>query len=85
MLSDNGNVLNLTQFKHKFNMNINFLDYFSLVDVIPQKWKRAAKTVKLDDNTNFQEDFVLKITSVKQVCRLVHKECTQRIIKTPVS
>ena len=85
MLSFNGDILNLTQFKHKFNMNINFLDYFSLVDAIPQKWKRAVKTVKLDDNTNSQEKFVLKITNVKQVCKLVHKKCTQRIIKTPVS
>jgi hypothetical protein len=66
-------------------MNINFLDYYSLVDAIPQKWKRAVKTGILDDNTNSQEEFILQIIKVKQVCRLVHKELTERIIKTPVS
>ena len=47
--------------------------------------KGLFKTVKLDDDTNFQEDFVLNITCVKQVCRLFHKESTQRNIKTHVS
>ena len=48
MLSDNGKIWIW------FNLNIN-----SIVDAIPPKWKKAVKTVKLDDNNSFQEDFIL--------------------------
>ena len=45
ILSENGSILSLTQFKEKFNLNVNFLNYFSLVHAIPQKWKRDVKMV----------------------------------------
>ena len=66
ILSENGSILSLTQFKEKFDLNVNFLNYFSLVHAIPQKWKRDVKIVdkEVNDNT-FQEELILKLLKTK--------------------
>ncbi len=86
MLSDNGDILNLSQLKEKFQLNINFMNYFSLVYAIPQKWKCDVKMVDRDDSgDNFQNEFFLKLEETKKVCKLVHEICIHKLFKSPVS
>ena len=85
ILSENGSILSLTQFKEKFDFNVNFLNYFSLVHAIPQKWKRDVKIVDKEVNNNtFQEELILKLLKTKKVCKLVHGLLVQKLFKTPV-
>ena len=85
ILSENGSVLNVSQLKEKFNLNVNFLNYFSLVHAIPQKWKRDVKTVdkELNDNT-FQSELIMKLMKTKKVCKLVHEMSIKQLYETPV-
>ena len=82
ILSENGSILSLTQFKEKFDSNVNFLNYFSLLHAIPQKWKRDVKIVdkEVNDNT-FQEELILKLLKTKKVCKLVRGMLVQNLFK----
>ena len=84
-MAENGSVLNVSQLKEKNNLNVNFLNYFSLVHAIPQKWKRDVKTVdkELNDNT-FQSELIMKLMKTKKCCKLVHEMSIEHIFETPV-
>ena len=53
ILCENGSILSLSQFKEKFDLNVSFLNHFSLVHAFTQKWKRDVKMVdkEINDDT----------------------------------
>ena len=72
ILSENGSVLNVSQLKTKFNLEVNYLNYFSLVHAIPRKWKRKAKTVDMElKDSTFQNELIMKLMKTTKVCKLV--------------
>jgi hypothetical protein len=39
LIKEDGSLLSLTDLKNNYNINIHFLDYYSIMLSIPQKWK----------------------------------------------
>ena len=48
ILDENGELLLDYQINQKFNLNVNFLESFSLRSAIPHSWKKALKTISLN-------------------------------------
>ena len=65
ILSETGSILSLSQFKEKFDLIVDILNYFSLVHAIPQKWKRGVVDKEINDNT-FQRELILKLFQNKE-------------------
>jgi len=86
LLSENGEIMSFNVFKDRTGLNINFLEYFSLIYAIPQKWKQNTKVVDRDNgDESLQSDLLLKLGMTKKVCKLVHEICVQKIFKSPTS
>jgi hypothetical protein len=52
LIKEDGSLLSLTDLKNNYNININFLDYYSIMLLIPQEWKsifRDNQIEKLDE------------------------------------
>ena len=49
LFDEQGEPLSLDRFQEKFNLNINFLQYYGLLDALPRTWKQKIK----NNYTNF--------------------------------
>lgn len=69
LLSENGNFLSFIEFKNKYNLHVNFLDYCSLVYAIPQSWKRSVRMVVSDvSDKSFQDVTLVRLHKSKRGC-----------------
>ena len=58
-----------------------FLDYYSLINAIPNVWKRSIK--RGEDIGNSQSDVLIQICSSRKICKLIHRICVDKLFKTP--
>jgi hypothetical protein len=65
LIGDNGIVLSYLEFKTKYGMPCNYLQYYGLVSAIPHEWKRAVLNVD-EDGLDSVLDRILKIKTVSQ-------------------
>ena len=49
ILNDMGDFLGTDELQNKFNLHINFLEYYSLRSAIPGKWKHKIRSRPLQD------------------------------------
>jgi hypothetical protein len=76
ILSETGNILSCRSFQEKFDLNVRFLDYFSLIYAVPFNWKRNAQLVDGDDeDDSYQIELLWKLDKSKQICKMVHEIC----------
>ena len=68
ILTDSGNVYGYEQFCQKFQVNITFINFYSLTHSIPRNWKRIIcnENMKLDSGSLLQMCNILNMRSVCQ-------------------
>jgi len=77
LLNDDGNPLDFNDFKRKYEVNVNFMDYVCLIKSVPKDWFRIAQTsisiVEARETT-----LIAKIKKTTSVCKWAYQE----LIKT---
>jgi hypothetical protein len=75
ILNKDGHVLGYEEFKNKFNINVNFVDFYSLMHCIrPELRKREIKSMKTESNIKLG---VEKIRNTIKVCKMVYSNITK--------
>ena len=86
LLRENGSIMSFEEFTVKYQIDCNFVDYFSLVYAIPQRWKNDVKSEERNNmDIGVQNELLANIKKTKKVCKLIHELCIQKIFKNPVS
>ena len=49
--NEQGEILSQDNFQYQYNVNINYLDYYSIISAFPQHWKRVLRD-KHNNNNN---------------------------------
>ena len=82
----NGFFLSLTILKDRFQLNCNFMEYYSLIYAIPNNWKRSVKREEEDALfQSSQEELLAKIMTTDKVCKMIGNICVGKFFKSPVS
>ena len=70
LLDQSGNLMGYSSFKKNFEMNLNFVDFYSLTHAIPRSWKTnlIQTKIKLDANMVYQK-VLSDILSMDKVCK----------------
>ena len=82
----NGDVfLNFENFRLKYDINCNFLEYYSLLHAIPPEWKKQIKDNEVDNTYQLspQEQTMLSLQRTTKVCKYIHTKNVQRIFQQP--
>ena len=85
ILTDNNTFLTHESFQIKFNLQCNFLDYFSIVHAIPPEWKN----ILINNNnqnvqeTTSQEEAINMLFKSTKICKLVHKKLVENLFIQP--
>ena len=75
---------NYAQFKEKYGIHCNYLEFYSIISAIPVQWKQVAKTPNVM-KVNYQEELILEIIKVDKVCKFIHQKCVDKLFKVPIS
>ena len=69
ILSDSGNMYGYEQFCQKFQVNLTFIDFYSLTHSIPRSWKGTIlkENIKLDSESLLQK-CMFNILNMRSVC-----------------
>ena len=75
IMSPNRKILGYLEFKQLYNININFLDFYSLTHCIPKEWKHmlSTKLPKRKCKTNISGKDI-KCTESVSLCLCKHKK-----------
>ena len=76
IMSLNGKISGYQEFKQFYNININFLDFYSLTHCIPKQWKHMLNT-KLPKE-NVKQTFLERILNVQKVSHFVYVNVRSR-------
>ena len=70
LLDESGNLMGYLSFKKKFNIDLNFVDFYSLTHAIPRSWKNALfeNSIKLNANLVYQK-VLTDLLAMEKVCR----------------
>ena len=85
ILTNNNTFLTHESFQIKFNLQCNFLDYFSIVHAIPPEWKN----ILINNNnqnvqeTTSQEEAINMLFKSTKICKLVHKKLVENLFIQP--
>ena len=73
ILTDSGNMYSYEQFCQKFQVDLTFIDFYSLTHSIPRSWKRTIlnENIKLDSGSLLQR-CMFNILNMRSVCRGVY-------------
>ena len=85
ILDDRGQILNYHNFNQKFNINVNFLNYFSIINAIPTTWKNIIK-MEYGNKLNAPDyNYTInKIINAKtKICKMVYKDMENQITQPP--
>jgi hypothetical protein len=86
LLDQNGNILNYQYFIQKYGINVNFLNYLSIINAIPASWKVTLFENNNDDNHTAYTYSIDKIINVKsKICKIVYAEMQQSIVQEPIN
>ena len=77
LLQNNGGFLSWKAFKDKYNININFLDFYSLLNSIPEGWRKQVKGK--DRLVNVENCTLNCILGKKKVCAYVYSQLIRRL------
>ena len=70
MLDESGNILSYLDFVQKFNIRINFMDFYSLIRSLPRPWQLEISELrkKLDDQ-NISQKVLLDLFKFDKLCK----------------
>jgi len=68
LIHANGGVLGYQDFKEKFKVEINFVDFYSLIHSLKPEWKRCC----IENCTGEVKRCIEKLKMTKKVCKLVY-------------
>ena len=86
LLNNQGNYLSPQEFSNKYNIKVNFLQYYQIITAIPASLKSYAfthldlgKLNSISENVNFQisKDFSLNLKKIS--CKQFYKLFTENI------
>ncbi len=81
IVNSNGNLLSLLELKEKYDLNINFLEYLSVISSIPKTWKTMMKNV---DNTNGdRNNLVESIVRSAETSKFVYGKLSRSFAQFP--
>jgi hypothetical protein len=75
LLDPNGNILQYQDFMTKYNIHIHFLNYYSIINAIPQQWKVKIATGDCTIeimNTNYKFSVEKILNTRNKLCKLVY-------------
>jgi len=81
LLENDNKYYSFVNFKNKYNISCNFLEYYSLIYAIPNSMKRSVKRGESIDSS--QSDMLIQIASCTKVCKMIHHTCVDKLFKTP--
>ena len=76
LMDNNGRVLGYLDFKNKFNVNVNFVDFYSLMHCIKREWKGVHTTC--NEINGRVKQLINKIINTK-VCKYVYSDILQNV------
>ncbi len=76
LLNDEGQVLGYQDFKNKFNFNVNFVDFYSLMHCLRPDWKHRKGNLKSTENKI--KLAMEKIRKTRKVCKMVYSNMMQQ-------
>lgn len=81
LLDENSNFFTLKEFCEKYNLNINFLEYHSLLHMIPKDWKNLITTS--EKITHISNDKFEFIKNNKKSCQFFYKKFLSMYTERP--
>ena len=77
LFTENGNFLSLEHLRNMYQVNVNFVEYYSLIDAIPLDWRRLIRNQKKLQNIVHPLVKLLKnsIKTTKPFYLLLLKKC----------
>ncbi len=73
--------MTFAEFKNSFNLPVNFVTYYGLLEAIPNKWKRTLETgekIERACTCNLE-----KVLTQDKVCKYIYSKTIQSICSTP--
>jgi len=70
LFNEKGTILGYQEFIEKFRVNVNFVDFYSLMHCLKQDWKHQADIKNLGKGKIME--CIEKITQVKKVCKYIY-------------
>ena len=77
LFNEQGEILSRETFQYQCNVNINYLDYYSIISAFPQHWKRALRDKHNNNNNDtamVQHTPLLALTQKQHVCKYVYSD-----------
>ena len=71
LISPSGGLFGYEEFVRKFNLKLNFVDFYSLIHSIPRKWREQLQE-KLDTNVVCQ-DVLESVMKMHKVCGVTYR------------
>ena len=75
LISPSGGLFGYEEFVRKFNLKLNFVDFYSLIHSIPRKWREQLQE-KLDTNA-VQQDVLESVLKMDKVCKVTYRYMLQ--------
>ena len=82
LLNEQGTFLTHSEFKNKYEIKCNFLEFFSIISAIPPQWKRVLRNPQTQ-NKNYQEELIFDTKKASKVCRFIHRKCVDKLLQVP--
>jgi hypothetical protein len=80
LIKEDGSLLSLTDLKNNYNINIIFLDYYSIMLSIPQEWKSILR----DNHIEKLDEICNKHILLLRVVKPFYKIFIQKVFEKPL-
>ena len=90
LLNEDGKFLSLQEFQDKFDLEINFLQYFQMIAAIPSEIKCSAYKTQITPDDLFKMEDILQLTKnpslslAKMRCKHYYKLFNENCIIMPI-
>lgn len=77
LMDNNGEKLGYQDFRNKFNVNVNFVDFYSLMHCINHEWK-CINITNMENNGRVKK-FIDQIRMSTKVCKYIYSDMIQNV------
>lgn len=84
LIKEDGSLLSLTDLKNNYNININFLDYYSIMLLIPQEWKSILRDNQIEKLDELCNKHILLLRVSQKVVKPFYKIFIQKVFEKPL-
>ena len=79
LIKEDGSLLSLTDLKNNYNINIIFLDYYSIMLSIPQEWKSILRDNQIEKLDEICNKHILLLRVSQRVVKAFYKIFIQKV------